>query len=356
MELPDDILGLVREFAQPIKDRGSLKTYPSKWTKIDKANFLDYLYNEEHDVALRDSEEVIFSMESPYFDENMEAYYDIYKEDLIIDLLGRYGGKKGKLDGKTYRELGNLLDENVDNVYINAYTGKPFSDQLRARVERDEEYFQEQKALKKLKKGIEYMFDNIIPVDSNGKPVFANPMTKETDKTTAEDFDEDAWYEKNSKGKYLDSILGRIESAMDSKFSDLLAETSDMWRGEGIDTRKLTKEFGKRLLKFIYENAETNTAVEITLSLLDLYEPEDPDDDGEEAKDLRKAFPVGKKVGSYVVPEKTKIGKNYKLIIDDIWIDGDLFSLPIGWDDSDSEDERYGGGGGYIEESDTDSD
>ena len=140
MEFPDDILSLVNQFAKPIKDRGLIRTNPSKWTKVDKSNFLGYLSWEGFEFANApiDEDGPQFDMESEYFDENMEAYYEIHDKNLIETLLNE--GSTGKLDGKTYRELANILeDRGVYNTYFNLYTGKPFDDQLRARFERDED-------------------------------------------------------------------------------------------------------------------------------------------------------------------------------------------------------------------------
>ena len=146
MEFPDDISSLINQFAKPITDRGLIKTNPSKWTKLDKAKFIDYLQSDEaafageYDFAYAPTDDTgpRFDMESEYYDENMEAYYDIHNEHMIESLLVE--GSTGKLDGKTYRELGNILGDLMESTtYFNEYSGKPFNDQLRARFERDED-------------------------------------------------------------------------------------------------------------------------------------------------------------------------------------------------------------------------
>ena len=140
MELPDDILSLVNQFAKPIKDRGLIRTNPSKWTKVDTSNFLEYLGWEGFEFAYAPTDEdgPQFDMESEYYDENMAAYYEIHDKNMIETLL--HEGSTGKLDGKTYRELANILEDLMgDNTYFNVYSGKPFNDQLRARFERDED-------------------------------------------------------------------------------------------------------------------------------------------------------------------------------------------------------------------------
>jgi len=232
MEFPDDISSLITQFAKPIKDRGLIKTNPSKWTKLDKAKFIDYLQS-EYDFAYAPTDEdgPRFDMESEYYDENMEAYYDIHNEHMIESLLsdraGRGGGgSTGKLDGKTYRELGNILGDLIkDVIYFNEYSGKPFDDQLRARFERDED----NKGMEVIKKNIlremVSAIDTYIPFNSG--PQFPSVSKK----MLTLKIKNQAYFDKIKKefvvedeGSLLDKLAEHINEQLLAEHNDQLYE------------------------------------------------------------------------------------------------------------------------------------
>tara|TARA_R100000541_G_C1885464_1_gene82888 strand:- start:45 stop:1205 length:1161 start_codon:yes stop_codon:yes gene_type:complete len=184
MELPDDILSLVNQFAKPIKDRGLIRTNPSKWTKVDMSNFLGYLLSEDVAYAPEDDRGPQFDMESEYYNENMSAYYDIHNEQIINSLLAtgplNAGGSTGKLDGKTYRELGNIVEDLMESVtYFNDYSGRPFDDQLEARFERDLNNKANARIKKNMLREIVSAINTFIPSNSsNDSPQFSSVSKK----------------------------------------------------------------------------------------------------------------------------------------------------------------------------------
>jgi len=323
MEFPDDISSLITQFAKPIKDRGLIKTNPSKWTKVDKSKFIDYLQSDElafsgeYDFAYApmDDDGPRFDMESEYYEENMEAYFDIHNENMIESLLVE--GSTGKLDGKTYRELGNILGDLMEDViYFNEYSGKPFSDRLRARFERDEDNKTNASLKKIMLEEIVDAIDSYIPqsyVPSEDRVVDRFPSVSK--KMLTLNIKNQAYFEKIKKVFELDDInlLDTLsERILETLYASDTINNEELYELEQEDIDEIenkTKEFIdifiKRLLNDMLKSVPVDELLRSVYYLYDgdqyeggFYENDDKLNGGE--TDYSEKYSVSSNFGSFM--------------------------------------------------------
>lgn len=92
---------------------GKEKVNPSKFKKKDKDRFLQFLNNQNKFLEKMNDIETMpdFDYESKNFDKQMDRYYRMYQKDVLNFIM------KPKYDGKTYRELLQIILNDFDLIY-----------------------------------------------------------------------------------------------------------------------------------------------------------------------------------------------------------------------------------------------